>query len=292
MWLAGIGSSRVDASLGTLWCLLSVALSARWRFSPIITTATAATHYPIRSPASARPPRPTGYLTLFAYNAQLLPSPSTANPNPLSLSTADPRSSTTKLAPSLLMSFSFGGGDGPPGPHLNSNIRHSNPPDLSALSSTQHPTPTPIAPPSPKKKKDKKKKKKDKGPSHRTHKPIPGPAAYITTTTDLPSDYALTQNTVGTGSYRTPITFLDTRTSQTTTTAVTTTTGPTYSNAQLIPFKSKTWTRMCLDTRRHSVLPTDEELLKDGGEYRRVLRRNIPREMTLVHEASQVRKES
>ena len=36
VWLARIGSSRVDASLGTLRCLLSVALSARWQFSPII----------------------------------------------------------------------------------------------------------------------------------------------------------------------------------------------------------------------------------------------------------------
>jgi len=36
VWLASIGSSRVDDSLVTLRCSLSVALSARWRFSPII----------------------------------------------------------------------------------------------------------------------------------------------------------------------------------------------------------------------------------------------------------------
>ena len=34
----GFGSSRVVASLSTLRCLFSVALSARWRFSPIVTT--------------------------------------------------------------------------------------------------------------------------------------------------------------------------------------------------------------------------------------------------------------
>ena len=56
MWLARIGSSRVDASLVTLRCLLSVALSARCRFSPIIITKTAATHYPIHSFASQTSP--------------------------------------------------------------------------------------------------------------------------------------------------------------------------------------------------------------------------------------------
>jgi len=40
---------------------------------------TAATHYPIRSSASFRPPRPTGYPTLVAYIAPLRLSPSTAN---------------------------------------------------------------------------------------------------------------------------------------------------------------------------------------------------------------------
>jgi len=53
------------------------------------TQVTAATLCPIRSPPSFRPSRPTGYPTLVAYNAQLLPSLSTANPNPLSLSTPD-----------------------------------------------------------------------------------------------------------------------------------------------------------------------------------------------------------
>ena len=38
MWLTRIGSSREGASLVTLLCLLRVALSARWRFSQIITT--------------------------------------------------------------------------------------------------------------------------------------------------------------------------------------------------------------------------------------------------------------
>jgi len=77
--LARIGSSRVDASLVALRCLLSVALSARWRFSPILNTVTAATHCPIRSSASVRPPRSTGNRTLVTYNSPLLLSPSTAN---------------------------------------------------------------------------------------------------------------------------------------------------------------------------------------------------------------------
>ena len=49
----------------------------------------ATTLYPIRSSVSFRSPRPIGYLTLVAYNAHLLPSSSTANPHPLSLSTPD-----------------------------------------------------------------------------------------------------------------------------------------------------------------------------------------------------------
>ena len=79
MWLVRIGGSRVDASLGTLRCLLSVALSARFMiFANHILTATAATFYSIRSSASVRPPLPTGYPTLVAYNAPHLPSPSTS----------------------------------------------------------------------------------------------------------------------------------------------------------------------------------------------------------------------
>ena len=48
------------------------------------------TRYPIRSSASFRHPRPTGYPTLVAYNAQRLPSSSTANPSH-SLVTIDTR---------------------------------------------------------------------------------------------------------------------------------------------------------------------------------------------------------
>ena len=48
---------------------MSVALSAGPDFRQIINTATAATHYPIRSSASSRPPRPTGSPTLVAYSS-------------------------------------------------------------------------------------------------------------------------------------------------------------------------------------------------------------------------------
>ena len=51
---------------------------------------TTATHHPIRSSASFRPPRPTCYPILVAYNAHLLPFPSTANPSH-SLVTIDTR---------------------------------------------------------------------------------------------------------------------------------------------------------------------------------------------------------
>ena len=61
VWLAKIGSSHVDASLGALRCLLSVALSARWQFRQPSTQVTAATSYPIRSSVSFRTIRPTGF---------------------------------------------------------------------------------------------------------------------------------------------------------------------------------------------------------------------------------------
>ena len=101
---ARIGSSRVGASLVTLRCLLSVALSARCRFSHHITTATAATLYLIRSSASFRPSLPTSYSTLVAYIAPLLPPPSTANPSH-SLFTIDTRPILQPIAAHSLASL-------------------------------------------------------------------------------------------------------------------------------------------------------------------------------------------
>jgi len=72
VWLVSVGSSHAVSSLVAFRCLLSVAFvgeMAIFALSSIIITKTAATSYPIRSSASFRPPRPTSYPTLVAYNA-------------------------------------------------------------------------------------------------------------------------------------------------------------------------------------------------------------------------------
>ena len=52
VWLARIGSSRFDASLGALRCLLSVALSARWRDGEMVIFAN---HQHLRRPLLTTP---------------------------------------------------------------------------------------------------------------------------------------------------------------------------------------------------------------------------------------------
>jgi len=89
VWLAGLSALTKHHSLVTLLCSLSVALSARWRFSLIIITGDA--RYSLPHPLLCCNQTSSTYLLSHPSRLQrvLLPSPSTANPNPLSLSKPD-----------------------------------------------------------------------------------------------------------------------------------------------------------------------------------------------------------
>ena len=79
-------------------------MSARWRFSSIIITKTAATHNPIRSSASFRPSRPTGYRShsRIQRTAPSVPFNCQSNAIPCHYSTPDQSCSTTHQASSYL----------------------------------------------------------------------------------------------------------------------------------------------------------------------------------------------
>ena len=89
--VARIGSSRVDASLVTLWCLLSVALSARWQFSPIIITCDGrySLHHPLIRFSQTYPTSLLSDPSGLQRAAPSVPLNGQSIPVPLSLSTPD-----------------------------------------------------------------------------------------------------------------------------------------------------------------------------------------------------------